>query len=71
MIAFELAFDPLFYIGIYLPVDEDVPLGQAVWVGMGGGPAATQSQNKRRIDHVQETHFYINSIPQHLGQRIV
>ena len=61
----------LFVIYIHLPVNTDVPLGQAVWVGSSSGPTATESQNKVRISPVQETQFYKNWLPQRLGNRIV
>lgn len=54
-----------------LPVNKNVPLWQAVRIGVRSGPAVLQVQDYVWIRPLQDVHLHIDWLPQHFSDRIV
>lgn len=61
----------LFVFFINIPVNQKVPLWQAVRIGVGSGPAVLQVQDKVWIRPLQDVHLNIDRFPQHFSDWIV
>lgn len=64
---FMLKFQFLFYI----PIEQKVPLWQALRIWGGGGPAVLKVEDDVWISPLQETDLNIDRLPQHFSDRVV
>lgn len=55
----------------YLPIYQNVPLGEGVRERACGYPTATKSQDKHRICLFEKLNLHVHRVPQDFGHRVV